>query len=147
MTAVPVPLGASRRRRRCACVLLVGVGGGGRRLPPAGAALARAAADRDALATTVAAVAAPVGLEAFVVGAMLGSFALPLALDRARAPPGRPGRSWPASPTPTGPAGRAVAIGGAAWRSRVLAWVPANLKNPAWLAEQAARSPPTPAWR
>ncbi|MEZ5192432.1 MAG: hypothetical protein R2734_07900 [Nocardioides sp.] len=32
---------------------------------------------------------------------------------------------------------RAVAVGGAAWRSRMLAAVPSNLKNPAWLADQA----------
>jgi leucyl aminopeptidase len=32
---------------------------------------------------------------------------------------------------------RAVALGGAGWRSRVLATVPSNLKNPPWLAEQA----------
>ncbi|WP_370288725.1 M17 family metallopeptidase, partial [Nocardioides sp.] len=33
---------------------------------------------------------------------------------------------------------RSVAIGGAGWRSRFLATVPSNLKNPAWLAVQAA---------
>ena len=32
---------------------------------------------------------------------------------------------------------RAVALGGAGWRSRMLATVPSNVKNPAWLAEQA----------
>ena len=32
---------------------------------------------------------------------------------------------------------RAIALGGAGWRSRTLATVPANLKTPAWLAEQA----------
>jgi leucyl aminopeptidase len=32
---------------------------------------------------------------------------------------------------------RAIAIGGAGWRSRTLATVPSNLKNPPWLAEQA----------
>ena len=32
---------------------------------------------------------------------------------------------------------RAVAVGGAAWRARVLATVPANLKSPQWLADQA----------
>ena len=32
---------------------------------------------------------------------------------------------------------RAIALGGAGWRSRALATVPANLKTPAWLAEQA----------
>jgi leucyl aminopeptidase len=32
---------------------------------------------------------------------------------------------------------RAIALGGAGWRSRALATVPANLKTPAWLADQA----------
>jgi leucyl aminopeptidase len=32
---------------------------------------------------------------------------------------------------------RAVAMGGASWRARTLASVPSNLKNPAWLADQA----------
>ena len=40
---------------------------------------------------------------------------------------------------------RALALGGAGWRARMLATVPSNLKNPAWLADQArelpARSP------
>ena len=41
----------------------------------AGAALARATLDRTGVATSVPALAGPGGLEAFVVGAMLGSFA------------------------------------------------------------------------
>ena len=32
---------------------------------------------------------------------------------------------------------RAIALGGAGWRSRMLATVPSNLKNPSWLADQA----------
>ncbi len=32
---------------------------------------------------------------------------------------------------------RALALGGAGWRSRMLATVPSNVKNPAWMAEQA----------
>ena len=73
------------------------------------------------------------GLEAFVVGAMLGSFALPLALGGPRARPGRPDRARrPARrrrPRPCSP--RAIALGGAGWRARMLATVPSNLKNPA----------------
>jgi leucyl aminopeptidase len=34
--------------------------------------------------------------------------------------------------------GRALAVAGAGWLSRTLALVPSNLKNPAWLADQAA---------
>ena len=41
----------------------------------AGAALARAVLDRAAVATTIPAVEPSVGLEPFVVGAILGSFA------------------------------------------------------------------------
>ena len=33
---------------------------------------------------------------------------------------------------------RALAVAGAGWRARTLALVPSNVKNPAWLAEQAA---------
>ena len=32
---------------------------------------------------------------------------------------------------------RGLALGGAGWRSRMLATVPSNLKSPQWLAEQA----------
>ncbi len=45
-----------------------------------------------------------------------------------------------ALPDDLGPAlARAVALGGAGWRSRMLATVPSNLKNPPWLAGQAER--------
>ena len=103
----------------------------------AGAALARALVGRHSVVTTVPAVGGPDVLEAFVVGAMLGSF----------------GFHWKSVPPEQAPVARivlaetpaeqqealerAVAIGGASWRSRVLATVPANLKNPEWLAEQA----------
>jgi leucyl aminopeptidase len=87
--------------------------------------------------TTIPAVDPELALEPFVVGAILGSFTFTW-------------RSTPADDTPVGrvvlaeltaadvPAvERARASGGAAWRSRTLAWVPANLKTPEWLAEQA----------
>ena len=32
---------------------------------------------------------------------------------------------------------RALAVGGAGWRARMLATVPSNIKNPQWLADQA----------
>ena len=35
---------------------------------------------------------------------------------------------------------RGLALGGAGWRSRMLATVPSNLKSPQWLAEQAERA-------
>ena len=116
----------------------VGVGDAGRDdLRRAGAGLARAVAGRQSVVTTVPAVGGPELLEAFVVGAMLGSF----------------GFHWKSEMPEQGPVARivlaetpgdqqavlerAVAIGGASWRARVLATVPANLKNPEWLADQA----------
>ncbi|MFN8194399.1 MAG: leucyl aminopeptidase [Nocardioidaceae bacterium] len=105
----------------------------------AGATLARAARDADSLVTSIPALAPAEGLEAFVVGMMLGSF----------------GFHWRSDGPQTQPVAqvvladhedaeergadllRAIALGGAGWRSRLLATVPANLKNPAWLADQA----------
>ncbi|WP_296606203.1 leucyl aminopeptidase [Nocardioides sp.] len=139
VTSVPVPLGlpdnASVRR-----VLLVGVGAQTTDdLRRAGAAVARATRDRDALATTVPAIGADDGLEAFVVGTMLGSFGFHW---RSGPPPHRPvGRvvlaGLPDAERATPALERAVAIGGAGWRSRMLCTVPSNVKNPPWLAAQA----------
>jgi leucyl aminopeptidase len=133
-------------------VLLVGVGAARPiDLRRAGAALARSVLDRAALATSVPAVAADAedaedvgdgaGVEAFVAGTMLGSFAFhwrstgpehhPVRRVVIAAPPGLLGGA------DRGTLERAVAIGGAGWRSRTLATVPSNLKNPPWLAEQA----------
>ncbi len=136
IVSVPVPLGTADNAD-LRLVLLVGVGAARpidfRR---AGAALAKAVTNRGAVATSIAALA-PDAVEPFVVGMMLGSFAF----------------HWRSEPPATRPAGRvvlaempqelrpalerAVAVGGAGWRSRMLATVPSNLKNPAWLAEQA----------
>ncbi len=121
-------------------VLLVGVGeqraADFRR---AGAAAARAARDRSSLASTVASVGGPEALEPFVVGAMLGSFGFHWRSD---GPQHQPVPSIVLADTVSDDVtetalGRAVAIGGAGWRARVLATVPANLKSPEWLAEQA----------
>jgi leucyl aminopeptidase len=120
-------------------VLLVGVGDAAvidfRR---AGAALARATKDRASVVTSIAAIAPDEALGAFVVGAMLGSFAFHW---RSTGPRERPvARIVLADVTGDGAddeLARALALGGAGWRSRILATVPANLKTPAWLAEQA----------
>ena len=137
VTVLPVPLGAPENAA-LRQVLLVGIGAGSsddfRR---AGATLARAVLDRSAVATTIPAVDPAVGLEPFVVGAVLGSFSFAW---RSTAPEHVPaarivlgGMSDDDRPA----LARAVAIGGAGWRSRVLASVPSNLKNPPWLADQA----------
>ena len=105
----------------------------------AGATLARATRDRASVATSVPAVASDGGLEAFVVGLMLGSFVF----------------HWRSRPLEHVPVSRvvlaglpqherwapvldrAIAVGGAGWRARMLAAVPSNLKTPVWLADQA----------
>jgi leucyl aminopeptidase len=137
VTVMPVPLGAADNAD-LRQVVLVGMGSAGaddfRR---AGAALARATHDRGVVATTIPAVEPAVGLEPFVVGMILGSF-------------GFAWRSQPAEHVPPAQVvlagladddgksvARAVAVGGASWRARVLASVPSNLKNPAWLADRA----------
>lgn len=145
---VPVPLGTARNPS-LRLVLLVGVGEARpvdvRR---AGAALARAVRDHDAVATSIPAVAPDGGpvadaaaLEAFVAGTMLGAFEFHW---RSTGPERHPVRRVVIATPPGSLSGadhsdlqRAVAIGGAGWRSRMLATVPSNLKNPAWLAAQA----------
>ena len=139
VTTFPVPLGGPENDA-LRCVLLVGVG---EQRPQdfrrAGAALARAARDRASVATTIPALSPETGLEAFVVGAMLGSFAFHW---RSTPPEHQPVRRIVLAGLPDPGAvattlSRAVAAGGAGWRARLLATVPSNLKNPAWLAEQA----------
>ena len=137
VTAIPVA--ALDTSGDVSLVLLVGVGEASvtdfRR---AGAALARAARDRTSVVTTLAAIAPDEGLGAVVVGAMLASFTFHW---RSTGPKTRPvARIVLADVSDAGAddeLARAIALGGAGWRSRALATVPANLKTPAWLAEQA----------
>ena len=123
-----------------ALLLLVGIGDASpAALRRAGAALGRATKDREALVSAVAAAADGPALQAFVVGMMLGSFSFDL---RADGPAARPvARVVLAGQVEAAERdadlARALAVGGAAWRARTLATVPANLKNPAWLAAQA----------
>ena len=137
VVGVPVPLGGPENAD-LRCVLLVGVGAGRPDdLRRAGAALAREACDRASVATSVAAVADDDGVAAFVVGAMLGSFRFQW---RSGPPEHRPVARIVLADLPDSLApvvARAVATGGAGWRSRLLATVPSNLKSPAWLADQA----------
>ncbi len=137
--SVPVPLGGAENPD-LRWIQLVGVGE--QRVADfrrAGAALARATRDRSSVATSIPSIAPSGGLEAFVVGAMLGSFAFHL---RSAAPEHTPvGRivlaGFPDDADLARALDRALAIGGAGWRSRMLATVPSNIKNPQWLADQA----------
>ena len=104
----------------------------------AGATLARATVGRSSVATSIASLTDDAGLEAFVVGAVLGSFSFSWRSQE------RPESSPVARIVLTGCAEdrrpaleRGLALGGAGWRARLLATVPSNLKNPPWLAEQA----------
>ncbi len=104
----------------------------------AGATVARATKDRSSLATSITAIAPDGALAAFVVGAMLGSFGFHWRSD---GPTERPVARIVLAGTTQGGAdeelARAIALGGAGWRSRMLATVPSSLKNPPWLASQA----------
>ena len=138
---VPLPLGGPDSAD-LRVVLLVGVGASSPTdLRRAGAAMARATRGRGAVATTIASLDPDVGIEAFVTGAMLGSFGFDWRAGEREHVPTR--QIVLAGATPEGELvdrhalERAVALGGAGWRARMLATVPSNLKSPAWLAEQA----------
>jgi leucyl aminopeptidase len=120
-------------------VLLVGLGDGTpadhRR---AGAAVARAAVDHDSVATSVPAGGGAEALTAYVVGSMLGSFSFHW---RSQGPEHAPVRrvvlAGLSGNDHAAALERGLALGGAGWRSRMLATVPSNLKSPQWLAEQS----------
>ena len=122
---------------RVTAVALVGVGTcTPADLRAAGAGLARQVKDRDLVLTTITSVADESGLRAFVVGLTLASFEFHWRKDGAKAQPvrrvvlaGRPEQQLALD--------KAVAIAAAGWRSRFLASVPSNVKNPPWLVEQA----------
>lgn len=142
VAVVPVPDGTPTNPA-LRLVLLVGVGAARPiDLRRAGAAMAKAARDRAAVVTSIPAVAEdtspddPIALEAFVAGTMLGSFVFHW---RSTGPEHQPVRRVVLAMAGTDRSAleRAVALGGAGWRSRLLATVPSNLKNPAWLAAQA----------
>jgi len=119
-------------------ILLLGVGDQSRTaFRRAGASLARATRDRETVATTIPALDPAVALEPFVVGAILGSFDFQW---RSQGPVWKPPETITLAELDESFAAelaRAVALGDAGWRARFLATVPAILKNPAWLADQA----------
>ncbi|MBS44268.1 MAG: leucyl aminopeptidase [Nocardioides sp.] len=136
---VPVPLGGPDTPD-LRLVLLVGVGAQRPAdLRRAAAAVARASFGRTAVATTLAALGDD-ALEAVVVGLMLGSFSFSWRSGEPERVPVKGVVLTGLTDDADGDAGalaRAVAVGGASWRARMLATVPSNVKNPAWLAEQA----------
>jgi leucyl aminopeptidase len=113
----------------------VGVGDAGAdALRAAGAGLVRAAAGRPRVFSAVQAVADDAGLNAFVAGAVLGSFRYSLKTDADTAPPEIVlGCSAPE----LGPVlERAEAIARASSEARRLATTPSNIKSPEWLKDQ-----------
>ena len=134
---VSVPVGGPDLRQ----VLLVGLGEGTttdyRR---AGAAVARATFDHESVATAVPSGDDDEALTAYVIGTMLGSFVFHW---RSQGPEREPVRRVVLAGLSTDDHAaaleRGLALGGAGWRSRMLATVPSNLKSPQWLAEQAER--------
>ncbi|WP_232676155.1 M17 family metallopeptidase [Nocardioides sp. R-C-SC26] len=124
-------------------VVLVGVGDATPTdLRRAAAALARPCRGRVAVATTLAGLDAEHGIEGVVVGLSLASFgfswrsAPPPAVERPVTRVVLAGREHDVADDAA--LRRAVALAGAGWYARHLATVPSNLKNPAWMAEQAA---------
>lgn len=118
-------------------VLLTGVGDESPRdFRAAGAALARAAKDRPQLHATLSTIADDSGLRALVEGLVLGSFEFHWRSEGAKAQPVAEVR-LAGGPDRQPVVERAASIALAGWRSRALATTPSNLKNPAWLAEQA----------
>jgi leucyl aminopeptidase len=105
--------------------------------------LARAVRGHESVATSVQAVGGDDCLTAFVEGAVLGSFAFSMRTDDERRPPVRRivlACAADEDGTLDGLLARALALAGAGWMARALATVPANIKSPAWLADEAARA-------
>lgn len=119
-------------------VLLVGVGSGTPDdLRRAGAALARRVKGHSSVATSLAAIADEAGLAALIEGVVLGSFEFHW---RSEGPRERPVERvvLAGSGSDAELVAKALAVAGAGWLARTLALVPSNVKNPEWLAAQAA---------
>ncbi len=138
VTSVPV---ASPVAPGLRLLLLVGIGDAARSdFRRAGAATARASTGRDLLATSIPAADLETGLDPFVVGLVLGSFSFDLRSTPSDTPPVRAVELTHLADLDRPVVARAVAVARASWRSRMLAWVPSNIKTPVWLAEQAAEA-------
>ncbi len=120
-------------------ILLTGVGAATpAELRRAGAALARRCRGQEALATDLPAAAddRDEALIAFVEGLTLASFRYTLATGDLPQPVASVLLAGLGDAAAT--LERALVLAGAGWRSRLLATVPANIKSPAWLADQAS---------
>ena len=137
VAAVPLTIRPDDASPSLNTVLLVGVGtadpAGVRR---AGAALAQHTTGESSVATTIPSVGGPECLTAFVEGAVLGSFSYTLRTTEPETPAARIVLAGTSEPDDALLA-RALAIAGAGWRSRELASVPSNVKNPQWMVDQA----------
>jgi leucyl aminopeptidase len=116
--------------------LLVGVGDGSAAMyRRAGAAVARSARGVRRLASTVSVTASDAEVRAFVEGAVLAPYAL-----RRPEGPQAPLRELVLALTGPGRAAavdRGRAVAGAGWLARDLVHMPANVKDPEWLARRA----------
>ncbi|WP_028659118.1 leucyl aminopeptidase family protein [Nocardioides insulae] len=139
VTTYVTPSGASGQPqlRR---ILLVGVGA---QRPDdfrrAGAAVARVVRDTEQLTTTIPALDPDRAIEPFVAGLVLGSFTFVWRAAGAESVPVAEVRLAEIGEEHQAALGRAVAIATASWQARRLATTPSNIKNPPWLAEQAAQ--------
>ena len=123
-------LGAAGRRRRAAPG----------RLPARRRRPGRATRDRDSVATTIPAVAPDGGLEAFVVGAMLGSFGFHWRSSPEHTPVARVVLAGLPTPRTRPRAGRAIAVGGAGWRAgRSRPCPPTSRTRPGWPSRPGGR--------
>ena len=145
----PVPLGGADNAA-LRLVLLVGVGEQRARRPPPRRRRAGPGRPRPRRRWPPRSRPSPTRRrpEAFVVGADARVVRVPLALRRRRSTGRSAGSCSPGCPTtPTWPTAlaRAVAVGGAGWRARMLATVPSNLKNPPGSPSRPRSSPTRPA--
>jgi leucyl aminopeptidase len=135
LTRVPLPPGGDRPAR----LLLVGTGAGAPEdLRRAGAAVARAARGRDSVLTDLGAGGGADSIRAAVEGLLLGGWTPPATgtKDRSDAAPPREVLLDPALPPDAVRLGRVHAD--ATLLARRLAVTPSDVKDPAWVAAQAA---------
>ena len=137
VSVVPLTARAELANPSLSTLLLVGVGAATTTdVRRAAAALARACEGRDSIASSVHLVGGEDVLTAFVEGAVLASFRFSMRTTQGPVPL----RRIVLAGSPDGDSealARALALAGAGWRSRFLATVPSNIKNPQWLVEQA----------